>query len=235
MTVTAGRHFFLQFDGALTMTHHATNLDLPGEADITTAAGDVAEFFSTGSNTVQCVNYTLASSAPGGGGGWEFVSATTASTDASIAFTGLESGYDYMMQGVGVLPANDGVDTRFRVGVTGPTYRTSNYVGSTWQINGSGSASGYDGYTTQVTLNNATNGNAADEHMSFEMIFFDPVAATDTYLLGYSSGHNTASDYHTGGGSGHYTSAESHTAVQFSFTAGNVSVGYFKLFRRANA
>ena len=60
MTVTAGRRFTLQFDGVLTMTHHATNLDLPGEANITTAAGDVAEFFSTGSDTVQCINYTKA-------------------------------------------------------------------------------------------------------------------------------------------------------------------------------
>jgi hypothetical protein len=60
MTVAANRHFFLQFDAALTMTHHATNLDLPGEANITTVAGDVAEFFSTGSNTVQCVNYIKA-------------------------------------------------------------------------------------------------------------------------------------------------------------------------------
>ena len=59
-TVAANRHFTLQFDGALTMTHHATNLDLPGEADITTAAGDVAEFFSTGADTVQCLNYTKA-------------------------------------------------------------------------------------------------------------------------------------------------------------------------------
>ena len=59
-TVAANRLFTLQFAGALTMTHHATNLDLPGEANITTAAGDVAEFFSTGTNTVQCVNYTKA-------------------------------------------------------------------------------------------------------------------------------------------------------------------------------
>jgi hypothetical protein len=63
-TVAANRLFTLQFAGALTMTHHATNLDLPGEADITTAAGDVAQFFSTGANTVQCVNYTRASGAP---------------------------------------------------------------------------------------------------------------------------------------------------------------------------
>jgi hypothetical protein len=59
-TVVAGRRFTIQFDGALTMTHHATNLDLPGGANITTAAGDVAEFFATGTNTVQCVNYTKA-------------------------------------------------------------------------------------------------------------------------------------------------------------------------------
>jgi hypothetical protein len=54
----------LQFDGILTMTHHATNLDLPGEANITTAAGDVATFQSTGSNTVQCINYTRADGTP---------------------------------------------------------------------------------------------------------------------------------------------------------------------------
>ena len=60
MTVAADRHFFTQFDGILTMTHHATNLDLPGEANITTAAGDVAEWVSTGANTVQCVGYTKA-------------------------------------------------------------------------------------------------------------------------------------------------------------------------------
>jgi len=60
-TVVAGRRFTLNFDSVLTMTHHASTLDLPaGGANITTAAGDVAEFFATGTNTVQCVNYTRA-------------------------------------------------------------------------------------------------------------------------------------------------------------------------------
>jgi hypothetical protein len=58
MTVAANRFFALQFDGILTMTHHATTLDLPSGADITTAAGDVAIFQSTGANTVQCISYT---------------------------------------------------------------------------------------------------------------------------------------------------------------------------------
>ena len=68
MTVAANRQFTLQFDGALTMTHHATNLELPSEANITTAAGDVATFQSTGANTVQCINYTRADGTPLVGG-----------------------------------------------------------------------------------------------------------------------------------------------------------------------
>ena len=72
MTVAADRQFTLQFDGILTMTHHATNIDLPGAANITTAAGDVAVFQSTGANTVQCISYTKAdgtATVAGAGGG----------------------------------------------------------------------------------------------------------------------------------------------------------------------
>jgi hypothetical protein len=72
MTVATNRHFFLQFDGALQLTHNSTNLDLPSEANITTAAGDVAEFFSRATaNQVQCVNYTKANgeAVVGGAGG----------------------------------------------------------------------------------------------------------------------------------------------------------------------
>jgi len=71
-TVAADRHFFLEFGGALTMTHGAGTLDLPGAANITTAASDVGEFVSTAADTVTCVNYTkrdgTAVVAAGGGG-----------------------------------------------------------------------------------------------------------------------------------------------------------------------
>ncbi len=61
LTVAADRHFFLEFAGALTITHGSGTIDLPGGANITTVAGDVAEFVSTASNVVTCVNYTRAS------------------------------------------------------------------------------------------------------------------------------------------------------------------------------
>ena len=50
----------LQFDGALTFTHHATDLILPGGANITTAAGDIATLYEYASADWRCVNYTKA-------------------------------------------------------------------------------------------------------------------------------------------------------------------------------
>ena len=55
----AGRPARLRFAAALTLTHSAT-LILPGAANIITAAGDVAEFVSEGSDIVRCVSYTRA-------------------------------------------------------------------------------------------------------------------------------------------------------------------------------
>lgn len=64
VTVAAGTWFGLQFDGALTLTHHATNLVLPGAANITTAAGDRAFFVAEAANQVRCIAYTKASGVP---------------------------------------------------------------------------------------------------------------------------------------------------------------------------
>ena len=60
MTVPAGMLFMLQFDGALTLTHHATNLNLPGAANITTVAGDRMICFATAANTVHALEYVRA-------------------------------------------------------------------------------------------------------------------------------------------------------------------------------
>ncbi|MFC1537145.1 hypothetical protein ACFL48_04995 [Pseudomonadota bacterium] len=86
----------LVFDGALILTHHATNLILPTGANITTAAGDVAEFVSEdNAGAWRCANYETAS-------GVALVPPTTypialgteqASTSGtSIDFTGIPAG-----------------------------------------------------------------------------------------------------------------------------------------------
>lgn len=64
-----GRCVKLRFAGALTITHHSTSMVLPGAANITTVAGDVAEFINeaaadgSGSNW-RCFNYERSSGSP---------------------------------------------------------------------------------------------------------------------------------------------------------------------------
>lgn len=56
-TVAAGIWKIIKFEGALTLTHNATSLILPGGANITTADGDVAIMVSEGSGNWRCVSY----------------------------------------------------------------------------------------------------------------------------------------------------------------------------------
>lgn len=67
-TVQAGTIRVCRFAGALTLTHNGTSLILPGAANITTAANDVAVFVSEGSGNWRCLSYVRASGAPVLGG-----------------------------------------------------------------------------------------------------------------------------------------------------------------------
>lgn len=80
-TATAGIVRILTFDGALTLTHNATSLILPGGANITTAAGDVAVMVSEGGGNWRCAAYRPATGLPiiGAGKGAAIASATTIS------------------------------------------------------------------------------------------------------------------------------------------------------------
>lgn len=59
-----GTVVYRQFDGALTLTHHATDLILPGAANITTAAGDIGVFWEYAADDWRCISYSRASGGP---------------------------------------------------------------------------------------------------------------------------------------------------------------------------
>ena len=63
-TIAAGIARTVRFTGALTLTHNATSLILPGSANITTANGDCAIFRSLGSGNWKCIAYQTASGSP---------------------------------------------------------------------------------------------------------------------------------------------------------------------------
>ena len=60
VTLGSGMWRLVVFDGILTLTHHATNNNLPGGANITTAAGDRALYWGDGT-TAYCMAYIKAS------------------------------------------------------------------------------------------------------------------------------------------------------------------------------
>lgn len=59
-TTAVGTQIKLHFDGACILTHHSSDLVLPSGANITTAAGDEAEFIEYASGDYRCTNYTRA-------------------------------------------------------------------------------------------------------------------------------------------------------------------------------
>lgn len=56
-TAQAGARRIVRFTGAPTLTYNANSLILPGSANITVAAGDVAEFVSLGNGNWVCTRY----------------------------------------------------------------------------------------------------------------------------------------------------------------------------------
>lgn len=76
-TWPAGTTFKLAFDGALQLTHNGTSLILPGGQNITTVAGDTAEFVSEGSGNWRCTIYERNSTVPFNGGALDSVNVYT--------------------------------------------------------------------------------------------------------------------------------------------------------------
>lgn len=88
-TIGAGTVVKLHFDGILTLTHHATDLILPGGANITTAAGDEAEFVEYATGDWRCTNYQKAIGSLGVA--WEHIETQTLSAASAATFTGLSA------------------------------------------------------------------------------------------------------------------------------------------------
>ena len=90
----AGLTILFRFDGALQLTHNSTSLDLPGGANITTVAGDIAQFISEGSGNWRCVSYMRNAGTPIALASGSVATATIAAdavTGAKIADDALDS------------------------------------------------------------------------------------------------------------------------------------------------
>lgn len=95
-TVSAGVQRRLLFADALVLTHNPTSLILPGNANITTAAGDVALMISEGAGNWRCVGYMRVSG---------LTSVTTNGSIASITINDAgASGANLLLNGNTAIP-----------------------------------------------------------------------------------------------------------------------------------
>lgn len=84
--VQAGTVNKLHFDAALVLTHHATDLILPGAANITTVAGDEAEFICYAAGDWRCTKYQRLT-------GWQDTRSTDSPIFATVKLSALTDGY----------------------------------------------------------------------------------------------------------------------------------------------
>ena len=106
-TIAAGIWKVLKFEGALTLTHNATSLILPGGGNITTADGDVAIMVSEGSGNWRCVCYAGKNSYATNGKftgtldvtGTLTAAAINASSNVTVNGATVGSGYNFYVKG----------------------------------------------------------------------------------------------------------------------------------------
>ena len=128
VTLTRGPRTVI-FDGILTLTHNATTNNLPGAANITTAANDRAVYESDGT-TVYCRSYTKASGLPvvSAAAGFTLGTPVASTSGTSISFTGIPATARQIVvhfKGVGIDAS--GTDLLIQLGDSGGI-ETSGYV-----------------------------------------------------------------------------------------------------------
>jgi len=191
-----------------------------------TTDGNASEFLQTNGSGVM----TWAEA----GGGWEFVSSSTASSSANIAFTNMVDGYDYEYVLEHVLPATDSVYMKIELGVSGPTYRTSSYLSGGHAIQQATSLGGNLTDAIHGPYTSETLGSGSGEGLQFAQLYLasPAVAANQTCyrFVGEFMDESVRQCFFTGGG--RYNSAEAHTSVKFAMNSGNIASGRFFQYRR---
>jgi hypothetical protein len=235
-TIASGVTRHLRFAAALTLTHNATSLILPGGANITTAAGDTATAISLGSGNWIMANFMPAS-------GWRGSSVVLAEAIASGSATldittGLDNTYDrYELELVDLKPATNDVEAGLRIG-TG--------AGPTWQAGASAYSSSILGIavastaligknTSFIPLSQSAGGNngvissAGYPGLRGLIRFYNP-ESTDRWNCNVSAEHFAGSGALVSlTGSGFYGAASAITGLRFYFSTGNISSGSIRL------
>jgi len=194
MTVEAGNFFMLQFDGALTITH-GSGIELPGAANLTTAAGDRLICYATAANTVEVMSVETEAAASGGGAGSANLLsevATTSGTTASFTITAGVKAFDLLFEDVSL----DGTERLMVLFSDAGGYETSGYLTGTARIKGTSATSTWSDTNQGFVTNQNVAADIANGFMSFRL----KDSATNMWVCSWSMQSKTQDGAQFGGG-----------------------------------
>ncbi|MGC9990744.1 MAG: hypothetical protein ABSC07_19380, partial [Terriglobales bacterium] len=173
-----------------------------------------------------------------GGGSWQAISSVSASSSASISFTGLSNTYiAYAVLLTNIIPASSSTSMLLRTSANnGSSYDSGagNYSWYTVGINGGDYYNNSSLSDTSITL---FFSYGASGYMSTSVgangwiYIFNPSAASYCFIRGVLSYVYTGTPYvNPIDGSGYRTAAAAVNAVQFFMGTGNIASGTFTLY-----
>lgn len=215
-SLAVGAEIELQFGSARQLTHHATDLILPGGANITTASGDVGKFREYAAGDWRCVNYMRAGSVPHNGI-WEHVQTQTPSGAASADFTDLGA-YSMLRITGDLIPGTDAQNLWLR---------TDNANGASFDDTAAAYTHLVLGFTeaddTKVVISPSSVGNDTGERISFEILVTGFNKAQYTLMNARVSMTNSAGDAKVAMTMGRRNSASAQNAFQLLFASGTIN------------
>lgn len=237
-TTAIGTVIKLHFDGILILTHDATDLILPTGANITTQVGDEAEFVEYATGDYRCTSYTRADgTALSGGsdvGSLIFISTVTASGDATIDITGIDSTFDeYQLHLLNVVPTSDASDMFLRTSTDGGSSfdaGASDYDYSLLRTTGSSSTVDDSAAANHIRLATTIGSFTTENGVSAVVHLIRPAETdfTSVWSVGMSADNLARMSTHISGGQ--RASAADVDAIQILFSAGLVESGELKLY-----
>lgn len=177
--------------------------------------------------------------ASGGDLDWELVATASASSSATVEFSGLSSTYAaYKVVYTDLTPASDAVNVMMRTGTGGgPTYDSgaTDYVWSYYSSWQGGSFNTVDASDSEIHISD-TVGTGTSEVANGEVVIYDP-SQSSKYHMVYTTSRmiNSAGNHFATMGGGTRVSTTAVTGVQFFVSSGNISTGEFRLYGLRNA
>jgi len=224
-------------DVPLIGTKSAT-LTLAGLVEQSTSAENVTGTDDTVWPSVAGVKEMIDTHAGGGGGSLVFISAASASNDATVEFSLTGSADEYELHILTALPVADNSDPYFRSSTDGGSNFDNGSTDYAWRVSLDGAASSGLASTGDTKMDLAGlqgSGNVANEGFSATITIVQPAVATFTEFRAKGSVTTPTTVMTAVEGVYSRLAAEDVTDVQFTFNGTNVSSGLFALYRVVRA